>query len=287
VRLLDLLIDTPPRELYRLLYKKLYKNPAIPSFDDIHPCVFVLSTGRVGSMTLARLLDLSPNLLVKHEPSPKLFRLSKANYHYPFESSEFSDSIFWTVREELINQALSSGQGYVETSPQATFFAPVILKAIPSVKFIHLVRHPADIVTSGMRRNWYGGHPSDNTRITPTSTDKYGRDWSSMNQLEKNAWLWTETNCWIMDFLKAVPENQHITVRAEDLYNKKPDVINDVFDFVGAEAPSQKRVNKVLSKKHNQQTRGDFPSFKNWTPEMKDQLRMLSGDQTKALGYDI
>ncbi len=238
-------------------------------------------------MTLARLLALSPKLLVKHEPSPKLFRLSKANYHYPFEASEFSESIFWTVREGLINEALSSGLGYVETSPQATFFAPVILKAIPSVKFIHLVRHPADIVTSGMRRNWYGGHPSDDTRITPTSSHVFERDWSSMNQLGKNAWLWSETNRWIMDFLKAVPENQHITVRAEDLYNKKFDVIDDVFDFVGADAPSQKRINKVLSKKHNQQTRGDFPSFKNWTPEMIDELRMISGDQAKALGYDI
>ncbi|WP_297813277.1 sulfotransferase [uncultured Methylophaga sp.] len=249
--------------------------------------VFVLSTGRVGSMTFARLLNLSPDVLVKHEPSPKLFRLSKANYQCTFEDSEFSESIFWTVREDLINQAFNSGKGYVETSPQATFFAPVIKKTIPSVKFIHLVRHPADIVTSGMRRNWYGGHPSDNTRITPRSTDKYWHDWSSMNQLGKNAWLWSETNRWIMDFLKAVPDNQQITIRAEDLYNQKSDVIADVFDFVSAGAPSQKRVNKVLSKKHNKQTRGDFPPFKNWTPEMKEQLRIISGEQAKALGYEI
>lgn len=287
MRLLDLLIDTSPRELYQILYRKLYKDPSISGFDETHPCVFVLSTGRVGSMTLARLLGLPNNIYVTHEPSPKLFRLSKANYESNFGALDFSDNVFWTVREDLIKEALKLGRGYVETSPQATFLAPVIAKAIPSVKFIHLVRHPADVVTSGMRRNWFGGHPADETRITPKSSSKLHLGWNSMSQLQKNAWLWTETNRWIIDFLNTVPENQHITVHAEDLYDKKLDVINGIFDFVGAEATTQKRVNKVLSKKHNQQTRGDFPSFKNWTPEMIDELRIISGDQAKALGYEI
>lgn len=249
--------------------------------------VFVLSTGRVGSMTLARLLELTPNIRVLHEPSPKLFMLSKANYHNNLEALEFSKSIFWTVREELINEALKIGQGYVETSPQATFFAPVIQKAIPSVKFIHLVRHPADIVISGMRRNWFGGHPSDKTRITPRDNSKFYHDWSNMSQFKKNAWLWTETNDWILNFLKTVPNNQQLMVTAEDLYNRNFDSIKAVFNFVGADIPSEKKVNRVLSKKHNQQTKGDFPSFTNWTPEMIDELRMISGDLASALGYEI
>lgn len=183
-----------------------------------------------------------------------------------------------------MNQALSSGQGYVETSPQGTFLAPVIQQSIPSVKFIHLVRHPADVVISGMRRNWFGGHPSDGTRITPHN---FVRDWNSVSQLEKNAWLWTETNGWILDFLKTMPENQKITLRAEDVYNENFDVIKNIFGFLGAEMPNENNVKKVLSKKFNQQTKGNFPLLENWTPEMLEQLRAISGDLAKTLGYDI
>jgi hypothetical protein len=288
VRVLDLLLDTSPRELYRILYNKLYNKPALSSlFDQTHPCVFVLSTGRVGSMTLARLLELASSLYVKHEPTPKLFRLSKANYHHNFSTEEFSESIFWAVREDLINEALNLGKGYVETSPQATFLAPMIQKSIPSVKFIHLVRHPADIVTSGMRRNWFGGHPSDKTRITPVGSGNFDRDWHSITQFEKNAWLWNETNRWILDFLNSVPDNQKITVHSEDLYNKKFDTINKIFGFLGAVAPSENSVNRVLSRKHNRQTQGEFPSFRDWTPEMVGQLRQISGDLAKTFGYDI
>jgi len=287
LRLLDLLIDTPPRELYQILYRKLYKDPSISGFDETHPCVFVLSTGRVGSMTLERLLGLTNNIFVTHEPSPKLFRLSKANYESNFGALEFSDNVFWTVREDLIKEALMSGRGYVETSPQGTFLAPVIAKAIPSVKFIHLIRHPADVVTSGMRRNWFGGHPADETRITPKSSSKFHRDWNSMSQLEKNAWLWTETNSWILDFLKTVPDTQQMTIRAEDLYSRNFDSINNIFDFVGAETPTEKRISKVLTKKHNQQIKGDFPAFRAWSPDMIEQLRDISDELAKILGYRI
>ena len=254
-------------------------------FDEKRPCVFVLSTGRVGTMTLARLLRLASNIYVLHEPNPSLYKLSKANYQYDFGALEFSDSIFWAVRENLIKGALKLGCGYVETSPQGTFFAPAIFKAIPSVKFIHLVRHPADIVISGMRRNWFGGHPGDKTRISPKIGSAYYDIWNGLSQFEKNAWLWTETNQWILSFLESVPDNQYITVHAEDLYKKDRSSIDNVFRFVGAEIPTEKRIQEVLSKKYNNQTSGDFPPFSDWSPDMTKQLRQMSGDLANTLGY--
>lgn len=287
IEILDQLFDTSPRDLYQRIYKKLFKNPSITGFDELHPCVFVLSTGRVGTMTLARLLSLTSNMFVLHEPKPSLYELSKANYHHDFGALEFSDNIFWSLRKDLIGAALKMGCGYVETSPQSTFFAPAIFKSIPSVKFIHLVRHPAEVVISGMRRNWYGGHPADKTRISPRVDSDYYGIWHDLSRFDKNAWLWSETNKWISSFLESIPENQHIRVHSESLYNNDPIVIDEIFRFLGAEKPTEKRVQHVLSRKYNRQIRGDFPRLVDWQPEMISHLRQICGAESKILGYDF
>jgi hypothetical protein len=265
----------------------VFKISSARGFDKAHPCVFVLSTGRVGTMTLARLLSLASNMYVLHEPNPSLYSLSKANYEHDFGNSGFAESIFWTVREQLIKSALNVGCGYVETSPQCTFLASAIFRALPSVKFIHLVRHPTDIVISGMKRNWFGGHPADKTRISPRKGSKYYEIWNGLSQFEKNAWLWTETNQWILDFLKSIPSDQYMTVHSEGLYEYDQNLIEDLFSFFGTDAPNERRVRKVLSKKHNKQTYGDFPPFLAWSPDMINQLKEISGDLPKNLGYEF
>ncbi len=287
MRVLDSLIHTSPSDLYCLVYRRLFKKIALSSFDDLHPCVFVLSTGRVGTMSLARLLKLANNIYATHEPYPKLYKLSKACYQVSNELSELSESVFWSVREDIIKKSLNMGRGYIETSPQGTFLAPIILRSIPSVRFIHLIRHPADVVTSGMRRNWYGGHHADSTRITPATDSKFHYSWSESSQFEKNAWLWMETNRWILEFLSSVPDRQKITIRAESLYSISIDEINKVFKFVGADMPLKKSILKVMSKKYNQQTKGSHPRFKDWSPREIEQLRRISGELASSLGYEI
>ena len=44
-----------PWEVVSRLYKKISAYSPLTAFDDTHPCVFVLSTGRVGTKTLASL----------------------------------------------------------------------------------------------------------------------------------------------------------------------------------------------------------------------------------------
>jgi hypothetical protein len=48
---------------------------------------------------------------------------------------------------------------------------------MPNVKFVHLFRHPGEVVRSGMRRGWYNGHPSDRYRIEPGQHDPMRRLW--------------------------------------------------------------------------------------------------------------
>ena len=176
------------------------QRPDLSKFSRQNPCVFVLSTGRVGSKTLASLLSQSDNLLTFHEPKPKLFSLSCCAYKYR-HILNLKDTIvcdifktsFLTARDNLLSRAVYLSRGYVETSPQGTFLAPIIHQLIPNSKFIHLIRDPKDVIRSGMRRGWYQGHAYDFCRIQPSlKVDK--EKWETYNAFQKNSWLWVETN---------------------------------------------------------------------------------------------
>ncbi len=117
---------------------------SLERFDDSHPCVFVLSTGRVGTLTLAALLRAAPGMMALHEPSPRLYELSCLAYRASPspETALILSAAFKSIRNDTLDLALKLRRGYVETSPQVTFLAPYILDAVPEAKFIHLARPP-------------------------------------------------------------------------------------------------------------------------------------------------
>src|SRR5690606_10227720 len=116
--------------------------------------------------------------------------------------SEVLKEAFFASRKDLLGKSILSQKGYIETSPQNTFLAPVLLKLFGNIRFIYLYRDPRDVVISGMKRRWYDGHPSDSTRIVPKDGTDYAQLWSKLTPFTKNLWLWNETNQWIINFLK-------------------------------------------------------------------------------------
>jgi hypothetical protein len=285
MNLLDIVLDTPPRMVYQSLLKRLLAKKSLTEFNSKHPCVFVLSTGRVGSMTLASLLNYSDNLIALHEPKPVLYSISKAAYQSQTSCDEnIWNKVFMCLRDEQIDNSLRLGKGYVETSPQATFLAPIIAKAIQNVKFIHLIRNPADVIRSGLRRDWYSGHPADENRITPRADSKFHNQWHEMTLFQKNSWLWSETNRWILEFIMTLPPNRVHTLHSEDLYLGKLTTLEPLFDFCGSEIPTPRQIDKVLSRKLNIQNTGYYPLLKDWSSEDIKMLNDLTGDIAKKMG---
>ncbi|MCE5208522.1 MAG: sulfotransferase [Chloroflexi bacterium] len=280
-----------PRKIFYMFKWKISKKRPSMQFDDRRPCVFVLSTGRVGSETVSRLLSLAKNVLVYHEPWPELFALSKKAYEfsdvYP-DDQRLADVLqegFLTARRELLNYSLYCDHGYVEAGPPATFLAPLILKAIPEVKFIHLVRDPQSVVSSGMHRGWYSGHAYDSTRIVPAVDSEMGRLWDNMNPYQKNCWLWAETNDWIIRFSKTLPADKYLLIHAEDIFQADEVVIRQMFDYVGSPSPSTQRITGVLRQKLNAQTRGTFQQPDDWMADLNDSLRKFMNQTAGKLGY--
>ena len=245
--------------------------------------VWCLSTGRVGTQTLAHLARLDDTIYADHEPSPNLFALSNLGYHHAGKEdcSAILAESFRLARESV----KTCGRAvYVETSPQVTFLAPIIKKVFPQSVFIHVVRDHFEVIRSGMRRGWYDGHPYDQWRLVPG--EKADIDWLELSLLEKNAWLWAETNRWIMQFLKSVDDSESHILQSGDLFSGNQGEISRFFAFLGVASPESELIEKVLGKKLNSQKTGSYPSAGDWNREDRKRVEKWTGEMMASLGFD-
>jgi len=259
----------------------------LQEFSDEYPCVFVLSTGRTGTQTLSALLDLVGNVFAYHEPRPKLYGLSELSYRYSDDSHmhEVLREAFLVARRELMDYSLHCGKGYVETSPQATFLAPVILEAVPSVRFIHLMRDPRYVVRSAMRRGWYQGDEVDRAVITPRPDSELSQRWECYTAFQKNLWLWAETNRWIHRFSSGLPPERRLLVHSEHVFTAREETMERLFAFVRSPTPPRRRIMRLLEKKLNAQITGSFPEPSGWSDAMRSELSAIAGRTAQILGY--
>lgn len=281
--------ETPPREWLYQLRRRIWKYRPLEAFDDTHPFVLVLSTGRVGTQTLAALFALARNVLATHEPLPRLYGLSQLAWRdWENEAAQpILMEAYRVARGEALERALLLGRGYVETSPQGTFLAPAIERLVPKARFIHLVRDPRSVIRSGMRRNWFAGNPYDSTRITPRDTRAISIDWASASQLQKIAWLWVETNRWILEFTASLPAHRTTLIRSEDVFNGDSVAIKAAFDMASSTLPPWADIERILRKRLNVQKSGQFPPPNEWPEEMLEQMGRLVGETASLLGYDL
>lgn len=233
----------------------LQLSGAIP---DTSP-VFVLSTGRAGTMTLAHLLALSPRLRCAHEPSPRLLEASALAAQPPsncFDARFFEDAVR-TARGRDVRRCRETGRAYVETNNRLTFLARALDQAFPDARFIHVLRRPASFVRSGIERGYYVDHPWDYVRARPylvpvRDAQPDEAAWQAFSQAERCAWLWRVTNAYAEEFMAERPPARCLRLEAEALFAQDAQTIETLFQFTaGHAAPPQRLINHVLSRKLN------------------------------------
>jgi hypothetical protein len=284
------LVDIPPREAFHLLLRRLYRRQhADERPDSTSAPIFVLSTGRVGSKTLAALASLSAHIRALHEPSPRLYHLSQLAYtdYDPHANHRLFKEAFLTSRRELLSASASRRKTYMETSPQVTFLAAIIQDAVAGAKFIHLIRDPKAFVRSGMRRRWYSGHAMDDLRIRPLAGAYGHRRWSTWSAFEKNAWVWAETNRWIGAFMANLPLENRLLLKSEDLFGANVGALDDFYRFIGVKTPPDGLINTILKQKLNAQRSGQFPDPAGWTDQMLAELQSIAGPIMAEFDYEL
>ena len=268
---------SPRRNLQRLL------KPRSPTSSNEPSPSWCLSTGRVGTQTLAELANLSKDAVAVHEPTPKTFGLSKLSYQHEGDpiSTETLQEAVRLLRQSLVEE--SGGRQFIETSPQCTFLAPTLARLFPKARFIHIVRHPASVIRSGMRRGWYAGHIADPHRLTPKA-GRFQEEWPRMTPFQKNVWRWYETNRWILNFTDQHPAKT-LLLRSEDIFSGDAATLDKFYQFLGVQPPSRREIESVLGMQLNSQKGGEFPTLQDWSQEDQEYLRRLGSDLAEEFGY--
>ena len=216
--------------------------------------VFVLSTGRVGTMLLTRLFELEKGLHIEHEALPEMLYTGKLAYADP-SNIEFTKGAFMAGRYEAIRDCQLQNLRYVETNNRLTFFAPAMAALFPNAKFIHLLRHPDSFISSGIQRNWYTGKTiTDEGRIAPA------KDSGIESQQDKIAWLWNATNAFIDDFKEGAGKDRTLTVRSEDLFSNAEEAerILNWLDFKADKTSIQKVLNRPVNTSRKKKTQQEY-----------------------------
>lgn len=241
---------------------------------------FVLSAGRCGTMTLAHLLNTASNARVWHHPQPDPIKESLLAYWDVIDKKK----VFWRTRYPILNKTWSKGLVHGETDLLMTPFCEMIADEIPDSKFIVLVRDPRDFVRSGMRRNYYCGHPWDFGRLRPKKATEKFEKWKKLDQFGKICWLWNETYQQINLMVSKIGEDRALVVRFEDIIGTIEKTM-EVFKFLDLKGFDKEKIRAILSHKLNEQVGGTFEKPENWPAHRHDTLWRTCGQTAEKYGY--
>lgn len=244
-------------------------------------CVFVPSTGRAGSMQLAAVLGLAPEIIALHEPSPMLLDMGAQAFAERC-TGEAWRQVARAMRDEFVAFAAHEGRVYVETNNRLTFIAPALADVYPASRFIHLHRHPYEVVRSGLSRRWYEGSAVDFSLIEPRPGDPYAERWGTMAAVEKIAWFWLRINE-EASALVARLGPRGMVLGAADFFACEPRTIASLFEFVGVPTPEIGAVRQALGRQLNA-TRGG--AGRQEAPDA-NLIRAIVAPLAERLGYEL
>lgn len=194
--------------------------------------IFVVSTGRSGTTSIARLLTAVDGIICLHEPNPALIRESSA-YRYGEMSPVDLQQLLRATRPFSVQNDL-----YCESSQTLALIIPILVDAFPQARCVWLLRNGLDVVASAMQKQWYTGHSENHERYedcTPTQQawidgrlqgDKCGAidppQWASMSRFEKCCWYWRYVNDLIAYDLKTWVPGNFFYLRLEMLQSQVP-----------------------------------------------------------------
>ena len=242
--------------------------------DDVNP-VFILSTGRAGSKSIAAFLNQYPDIEAYHELFYDFFKVLSTNYLTGKIDRNF-------VKKEIIKLYSSidnfdAKKIFVDSDQKLAPFVDILIEIFPSAKFIWLIRKPQSFLSSARARGWFQNdapvfnettvliqkdHYSHGTRITGDAliNSEQVKDWEEYSIDDRILWYWYYWNKLIQNKFNQIPREQKFIVKLEQLELKKEELIS----FIGADSEHSyefKKTNKV-KKQHQKNYSADINSGK-------------------------
>jgi len=238
---------------------------------------FFLSTARCGSTWLTNQLHDATNLVAQHEFSLN-HRVDDSGT--PDKAKRTGTGLTELLDNDVeLEQLLRQARGWIEQRDSDYGEANVYLAhatdamraVFPDSFPVHLVRHPALVVTSLMERGWYEN--PDDTRYPIFDLPS----WHALTPFAKTCWYVRLTNELIQSLGAPV-------LRLEDLTESL-----DRFQHQLAEIGISVFPNFLTSFENvaNANITAEFPNYDDWTPHMKWDFESILGSHAKRFDYPL
>ncbi len=267
--------------------------------SDVTQPFFVVSSGRSGTAMLHKALSVEPGVEMHHEYMVQIAQpLAVRRYLGLVEAPEAL---------KIVGETHVAAVGYSEaghwgdSSNKLSWLIPELAKALPSAKFVHLVRDGRKVAGSYFRKLGDECYDDRSTRIlqahydnpahapapppekkywwpVPRRNDPAARAFRCFNQFERICWHWAEVNRVILNELARLPAGRQMFVRLEDLH-EEPGAVQHVYDFLGL--PFSDAAFAAFARPHNV----NRPEDRLLAPAERIRFDAIAGGMMERLGY--
>jgi hypothetical protein len=265
-----------------------------PAIDPPRAAVFILSTGRTGTMALAHNLDNAyDEVTAFHEPKPVR--------HFRLLSNRIASgrAVPTSVGVKLLKAArwrrMRVGQGavYVESNWYLYGLVDALATAFGKVKVLHVVRDPRTIVPSFINYGSFSGIKGAATRFLPywwlkpeqCVNNPLGRTWADLSPAERASWHWTAVNGHIDRAIAAAGATiEGRRVLYEDLFAPAHPAMTDLLHWIGLPVTAE-RTAQLQRQRANASPKGGS-SWQRMDPAERDRVLQMCGPLMQTYGYD-
>jgi len=203
---------------------------------DAPPPVFVLSTGRCGTLALLRLLERSNNTLGFHTLLMYVANIDRNHILYRILEGRFDKKVLKELLGNYLQTraaewfyTLRQGKTPVVINHLDTPFAPFNAMFHPESRFLHLYRDDAATYQSLLTKNQWGGQ-LQHWRYDPEFPDgKFVCRLDEGLSIEEHiAWYLNVTKVFSEAFMETIAPERAVSIRSEDLFKQDRQAFADL-----------------------------------------------------------
>jgi len=267
--------------------------------SDVTQPFFVVSSGRSGTAMLHKALSAEQGVEMHHEYMVQITqRLAVRRYLELADPAE----VLKTLHETHVAAVGFSEAGHWgDSSNKLSWLIPELAEALPSAKFVHLVRDGRKVAGSYFRKLGEECYDDRSTRIfqahyddpkhapapppekkywwpVPRKGDAAARPFRAFGQFERICWHWAEINRVILNALARLPAQRQMFFRLEDLH-EKPAEVKRLYDFL--DLPFRDAAFAPFARPHNV----NRPEDRLLEADERARFEAIAGGMMERLGY--
>ena len=260
---------------------------------------FVVSSGRSGTAMLHKALSAEPGVEMHHEYMVQIAQ--------PLAVRRYLGLVDFTEAVKILSQTHGAAVGYSEaghwgdSSNKLSWLIPELAEALPSARFVHLVRDGRKVAGSYFRKLGEECYDDRSTRIlqahydnpghapapppekkywwpVPRRDDPAARGFRCFGQFERICWHWAEVNRVILNALARLPAPRQMFVRLEDLH-EDAGAVRGLYDFL--DLPFSDAAFAAFARPHNV----NRPEDRLLAPAERARFDAIAGGMMNRLGY--